>query len=539
MSVPRLGGAGAAAILLLVLADVALVARGPLPVSEARYLSVAWEMWQRGDWLVPHLNGQPYPDKPPLMFWTILLGWSLGGVGETWARLVAPLFGVGCLALTDLLARDLWPESPGIRRMAPLMLVSLPVFLVFATIAFFDVPLGFFVLLALWGAVRAVRAPVPGIIAMGVGLGLGALTKGPVVLLHVLPVVLLAPLWSRRVRSSWRRWYAGVAVALVLGAAIGLGWAIPAARAGGETYGAAILWGQTGGRLAASFAHAEPWWWYLPWLPLLAYPWLWWPPLWRAAVEARHTLAADAAIRFCLVWFAVPFVGFCLISGKQPNYLVPLLPALTLLTARLLADAPPPRRWDASLPLAPLGLAAALGLAMTIGAIDWLPSGVAGVAAEVSPFGPSVLAFGLAGLFALRWRTREQGVLQLTGAVAVAYLAVHVGFATDVRHRFDLAPAARFLADAQGRGLAVAHPLGYEGLFQFVGRLVRPLDEVEEPALDAWAAAHPGGLIVSYPRRTEALPEAPTFLQPYRGRWVAVWPAEAVARHGYAALDPE
>ncbi|HBT43825.1 MAG TPA: glycosyltransferase, partial [Rhodospirillaceae bacterium] len=39
---------------------VTLTARPLLPVDETRYLAVAWEMWQRGDFLVPYLNGEPY-----------------------------------------------------------------------------------------------------------------------------------------------------------------------------------------------------------------------------------------------------------------------------------------------------------------------------------------------------------------------------------------------------------------------------------------------------------------------------------------------
>ncbi|HEY3011669.1 MAG TPA: hypothetical protein VGJ36_02890, partial [Gemmatimonadales bacterium] len=53
-------------ILWGILVAVALAVRPLLPVDETRYLSVAWEMWRRGDWLVPYLNGSPYTDKPPL-----------------------------------------------------------------------------------------------------------------------------------------------------------------------------------------------------------------------------------------------------------------------------------------------------------------------------------------------------------------------------------------------------------------------------------------------------------------------------------------
>lgn len=535
-----MGGLGAAAFLLLVLADVGLVARPPLPVSEARYLSVPWEMWLAGDWLVPRMNDQPYPDKPPVVFWVTLIGWSVAGVTETWARLVAPLFGVGALAMAGWLARLLWPEVPGARGLVPLLLVAMPLFLLFATVAFFDGPLAFFVLAGMGGVALAWRGRrLAGFALLGVAIGLGVLTKGPVALLHILPAALLAPLWVPRGTVSWPRWYAGVACALGLGAAIALAWALPAAERGGAAYGAAILWGQTGGRLAQSFAHAQPWWWYLPWLPLLAYPWGWWPPLWRAAREAGGALLrADPGTRLCLVWFVVPFLGFALISGKQPHYLVPMLPALALIAARLAVETPPPRRWDAAPALLPLGLAALVGLVVALTGIEArvLSNRAASQVGALTVLGPGLLAVGLAALVAVRWRTREQGVLQLIGAVALAYVAVHASFGADLRERFDLAPAARFLAEAQAEGRPVAHPVGYEGQFHFVGRLTQPLVEVEEPAIDAWAAAHPEGYVVMYPRGIDRLPAVPDALNPYRGRWIAIWPAGTVAAHGYARL---
>ncbi|MDX1698178.1 MAG: hypothetical protein R3308_07810, partial [Thiohalobacterales bacterium] len=59
-------------VLLLLWLTALLVGIGtrPLvPADELRYIAVAWEMWQRGDFLVPYLNGEPYSHKPPLFFW--------------------------------------------------------------------------------------------------------------------------------------------------------------------------------------------------------------------------------------------------------------------------------------------------------------------------------------------------------------------------------------------------------------------------------------------------------------------------------------
>ena len=66
----------------LISISIALLYRQALPIDETRYLSVAWEMWMRGDFLVPHINGDPYAHKPPLLFWIINSSWFVFGVGE-------------------------------------------------------------------------------------------------------------------------------------------------------------------------------------------------------------------------------------------------------------------------------------------------------------------------------------------------------------------------------------------------------------------------------------------------------------------------
>ncbi|MES2143377.1 MAG: glycosyltransferase family 39 protein, partial [Pseudomonadota bacterium] len=91
---------------------VLVLLRPLLPVDETRYLTVAWEMWQGGSKLVPHLNGDLYTQKPPLLFWLMNLVWSVTGVTEVGARLVAPAFGLASVGLTAVLARRLWPDSP-------------------------------------------------------------------------------------------------------------------------------------------------------------------------------------------------------------------------------------------------------------------------------------------------------------------------------------------------------------------------------------------------------------------------------------------
>ena len=68
-------------------------------MDEALYSSCAREMLQRGNLVVPWFNGAMFPEKPVLMFWTMIGGFELFGVGELGARFFSAIFGVGTALL--------------------------------------------------------------------------------------------------------------------------------------------------------------------------------------------------------------------------------------------------------------------------------------------------------------------------------------------------------------------------------------------------------------------------------------------------------
>jgi len=313
-----------------------LVARPIYPIDETRYLSVAWEMWLRQDLLVPHLNGAPYSDKPPLLFWLILLGWRVVGVAEWWARLVPVLSGLASAWLTARVARRLWPGRPEVGPLAAVILAGTIAWAAFTQAVLFDALLTATLLTALLGLLAAAEGRRWGFALLALGIGAGVLAKGPVTLMHLLPASLLAPWWGApRSRVAW---YAGVLAAVGGGAAIALAWAVPAARQGGPAYADAIFVRQTADRMVHAFAHRRPVWWYLPWFPALLLPWAAWPAAWRAMRDALRL--DDRGVRFLAAWALPVFVGFSLVSGKQVHYLLPLLPAAALALARALDGRP-------------------------------------------------------------------------------------------------------------------------------------------------------------------------------------------------------
>jgi 4-amino-4-deoxy-L-arabinose transferase-like glycosyltransferase len=503
------------------LVALALAQRPLLPVDETRYLSVAWEMWRRGDWVVPHLNGAPYADKPPLLFWGMLLGWRVLGVNEWWPRLLPPILGLTSALLLARLAARLSPDGPRSGDQAMPFLSGF-LWVTYTTLVLFDTLLTTCVLVALAGVVDAWRGrPLRGWVTFAAGLGLGALAKGPVVLVHVLPVALLAPWWATDPRPArWGRWYLGLGAGVALGAAIALAWALPAAARGGPAYRAAILWEQTAGRLVHAFAHRRPWWWYLSLLPLVLYPWALWPPLWRSLARLGRG-AVDLPARFALAWVVPGLIALSVISGKQVHYLIPLLPGFALLASAACSRAgEPARRRDAAPAAALLALTGALllagdGLHARLRFPGWVN--------QISPAWGGVLLIGALALVMLTGRRRQVIALSFTSPALL--IGVHLAGGRLLARSYDLRPLAACLKAAEESRRPVAHVGDYAGQFHFLGRLERPLEVVTEDQLDGWEAANPAGLVVRHVR-SEADTAGALLARPYGLGEVGIWAAQ-------------
>src|SRR5512139_3430924 len=475
-------------LLLAGLAAVGLLTRPLVPIDETRYVSAAWEMWLRGDFLVPFKNGEPYSHKPPFLFWMFHAGWALFGVNDWWPRLVLPLFSAGVLLLTYPLARRLWPQRAGLGGRAALVLVSALLWIVFSTSVMFDVMLAFWVLLGMHGVLDAAEGKRRGFVMLGIAIGMGVLTKGPVILLHLLPVAALAPWWNPGLK--WGRWFGGIGLAVLLGAAIALTWALPAGFSGGEAYRNAIFCGQTANRMVESFAHRRPFWWYLPLLPLVLFPWFVWPGLWKALVHHGRA-GLDRGTRFCLAWLLPVFIAFSFVSGKQPHYLVPLFPGFALLAARVLAG-----RSAAGLGL-PALLAAALGVALILAGNGQIAA-LHGQVAELPPLWPGVALVVMALLAWLAGLRGVQPVLALGVLGAMTLALVQLAASRSIDPLYDVKPMAQAIKQVQAQGLPVANAANYHAQYQFLGRLEKPLVELRGAELIRWLAAHPEGYAVIY-----------------------------------------
>ncbi|MGB0681975.1 MAG: ArnT family glycosyltransferase [Magnetovibrionaceae bacterium] len=497
------------------------MARPLLPVNETRFLAVAWEMWLSGDWLVPHLNGQVYDQKPPLLFWLVNIVWSFAGVEESAARLVAPSFGLATVFLSYLAARMFWPEDRFTRYFAPLVLSGTASWVLFSTLTDFEMMIGFFATLGIIGLLLVWRGrALSGWGLVGLCLGLGALAKGPFILIHLLPAALLAPLWMgvKGPDGGWGRWYLGLLGGLGFATVIVLAWALPAAQAGGDGYSSGLLWSQTAGILALNFDHVQPWWFFAAVVLPVVLPWSFWPSFWRAAFKTRLEVR-DPCARLLLVWFLGVLILLSVPAAKQVHFLLPALPAFALLVARMVARAPERGgRFDAL----PFGLFLSL-LGIGVMALPFLKPHL-NLDPELAELN-ELWGIGLVvlGLILLLWRPWSGGwrlALQ-SAAVLVALVIVHVMAAPYLVTFHNVKPTAQWISLAQQRGLPIANISLYHGQYHFLGRLKRPIDSVWEHDIGKWLADHNRGKIISYHDGPILKPE-PEFLQPFRSRMITI-----------------
>jgi 4-amino-4-deoxy-L-arabinose transferase-like glycosyltransferase len=519
-----------------------LACRPLLPVDETRYLSVAWEMWLREDFLVPHKNFAVYVDKPPLLFWLMQAGWAVFGINAWWPRLIPTVASMAALLLTARLAAALWPQRPQIARLAPWLLATTLLWQAFTGAVMFDTLLTVFALLAL----NALVAPPFGRARWGwfaLGIGGGLLTKGPVILLHTLPAALAAPWWRPGLpggaRTDWRRWYGGLLLGVLGGGLILAAWLVPAVLRAGAAYGNAIGYHQTADRLVRSYSHRRPWWWYLQLAPALALPWTFWPPLYRGVARLRGR--GDAGVRFCVAAMLPAFVIFCVISGKQAHYLLPLLAPLALLGARALdalsgtgddtgGDTVLARSfWPLTLLLGASAVAV-LALPVLRPHQAWL--------ATVPLYVPAGLAIAALLLLVAACLPARRAGYAAGLLFALAFASFYAGAMQALGPRYDLRAAADRVAQAQASGAPVAYVGRYHAQFSFLGRLREPLVELHGWQLAEWAAAHPDGT-VAVECDGEPAPVPGVYQQPHRSGSLRLWPVTRLGGFDDRALCGE
>lgn len=361
-------------IFLLVVTAIILIAgigmRDPWPADEPRYALIAQEMAEGGNWLIPHVGGVLYPDKPPMFFWLVAALYTLTGSIKVSILLPGLIAGIGVMWLVTDLSRRLWDDGTAVWAGAALLVMfQFPYQMKMGQI---DGLLCLWTSIGLYGLSRHLLVgPNWGWYTLaGLSCGLGVITKG----VGFLPLLILVPYCVMRRRGwpvpklrsrDWRWLLAPLAFTLAIGA-----WLVPMlvvtdGDIGSElaAYRDNILFHQTVTRYADSWGHVKP-----PWyLFTNAIPWLWFPvtlllpwliPAWSKDYRNRHP-----AVILLGAWVLLLLLFFSLSEGKRSLYIFPAAPAIAMIAgchARDILRRTGPRR---------MLLAAALFVAAALAAI--------------------------------------------------------------------------------------------------------------------------------------------------------------------------
>ena len=310
--------------------------------DEAFYAEAAREMVEGRDWITPHFNYEERWQKPILYYWFTAAAFAGTAPSEFMARFGSALSGIGVVLLTWAAGRRLTANERGAWIAGAIAATCFGCFMM-ARAALPDLPLACFITATIWCAMRAVdlaeRSPAAWAALSGLAAGLGFLTKGPVAL--VVPAIVLIPIWWRErghlvIRPSH------AALALLLFAIAGLPWYAAMLARHGMAYLQSFFVGDNLERFATTrYNDARAVWYYmtillgglLPWtMFLLVLPWR---PL-RAVIRGRRRLT-DEEWRL-LIWTVMPLLLFTASVGKQPRYILPVLPPIAMMLGAGIAN---------------------------------------------------------------------------------------------------------------------------------------------------------------------------------------------------------
>ena len=309
--------------------------------DEGRYAEIPREMLHGGDWVIPHLNGLAYIEKPPLQYWATALSFAVLGETEFSARLYGALTAFGTVALVWLLAHRMRGKEEGWRAAA--VLSGMLIFVALSQLLTLDMSLTFYMSLSLVGfllAQHAAESPSSAhasrrwMLVAWTGAALGVLTKGLIAAAIPSAVLIMYSLLARDF-GPWRRlaWQWGLPLFLVLT----VPWHWLATLRLPDFLQFFFVHEHLARYLTPSADREAPWWFIGAIFLAGSVPWTL-PALRVVALGWRERLANPGKFKPAFfLWIWVVFVGvfFSLSDSKLMPYILPAMPPLAILIGLL------------------------------------------------------------------------------------------------------------------------------------------------------------------------------------------------------------
>jgi len=349
-----------------------LGAFGLVGADEPRYAQIAREMLARHDWVVPVLNGKPWLEKPVLYYWEAMVSYSVFGVSD-WAAKIPGAFSASTMVIAiyvfwkrvtksittkDTEGHDSTSAVPQIGSSAvaldaALMTLATAGVIGYGRAASTDMPLAanFTIGMLCWAA-RYAEPETPNengwqtrfhprLLLFYSFMALATLAKGPVAPGLAAIIIVIFAAVRRDAKVIWQTlWWPGIAVYLAVAAP----WFWLVQQRTGNFFRFFFLEQNFQRYTSNTYHHPQPFWFYIPIMLLALAPWTVWAVCaWIAslrgvAASRRATQpATDTPFtqleQLLVIWAIVPVVFFSFSGSKLPGYILPAVPACTLLAA--------------------------------------------------------------------------------------------------------------------------------------------------------------------------------------------------------------
>ena len=302
-----------------------------IPSDEGRYAEMAREMLVTGDWVTPRYNGYKYFEKPPLQVWATAATFQAFGIGDWQARLWTALTGfLTILAIGFTGARIYNPRAGWI---AALVLASSPMWVISGHFNSLDMGLSAFLVAALCSLLLAQTSHNKTssrnwMWACWVFMALATLSKG-LIGAAIPAMVFIAysiSAWDWKIWTRLRL-FSGIVIYLLITAP----WFVLIAQRNPEFLEFFFIHEHLQRFTQDTHSRTGPIYYFAPLLIIGALHWVLQIPgsIAQAWQERRREFSSGWLL---VCWFAIIFTFFSVSHSKLPGYIIPIFPALALLT---------------------------------------------------------------------------------------------------------------------------------------------------------------------------------------------------------------
>jgi 4-amino-4-deoxy-L-arabinose transferase-like glycosyltransferase len=443
---------------------------GLIDETEPLFVEAARRMYETGDWITPYFNGETRFDKPPLIYWFMVLCFKVFGVNETAARLPSVFSAIAWVAMTGTLLSRYGVPLAGGKTVGPLfrqravwlgttmLLLNLNTYFWGRTgysDMLFAVCLGgtFFAFFQAYGSRSRSQAKTSGWVwGFYVYLSLAVLTKGPAALVLVGLVLVSFTLYL----GNWRQVLAELRPGrgLLLLGLLSVPWYVGViARHRWNFINTFFGYHNVERYTQVVSGHEGPWYFHLLVILVAFFPWSLYLPAAIAKLKLFNRQGWQTRPRgeqlglYAFFWLAAIVIFFSASVTKYFSYTLPTMPAAAILVALLWAEgmtAPAPRwsggRW---LNVGVMGLLgwALLNCPAWLGSDPWMPKLGERIAAAHLPV-VGVWLWGIAavlGVFAVLWRSHLLTLINMIAMILCVVLVLHPAIAiVDVERQLPL-----------------------------------------------------------------------------------------------------